>query len=349
MNKILGYVLLFFIVLIGCKENKKESFSIKYAKEVSVEYSLSPDTLPIDMLNPTGIVAIDTFLVFVQRHEDKIIKVYSATDCRLLGNFLSKGNGPDEVVLFTRFNQFFQRDTESLLWIQSYPNYMGLLNVNKSVKENKTIFDKKVSFTANNGMKNLFGESNVVFELSDSVFLLTKDPVRSQTVEENPNPFYVKLNYVSRQVYDTIYINDLKDISFENRLIYSAYPVIRPTSKDKVALFYTYMDAIVLIDLESKEKTKVGLSEMGLNTQYAIQQKSQVHYEAFATDSFIFGLRKDDAAQSLLYVYDWDGIFKYKINLNANISYFSINEKNKMLYGIDDEDHILAYDLKEVL
>ena len=51
---------------------------------------------------------------------------------------------------------------------------MGLLNINKSIKNNNTFFEKKVDFTKSNDMKNIFEESNAVFELSDSVFLLTK-------------------------------------------------------------------------------------------------------------------------------------------------------------------------------
>lgn len=347
MNKITSYILLSFILLIGCKKYENNKFTTKYIKEEAVEYSLSPQLLPIDILNPTGIVAIDTFLVFVQRHENKIIKVYSVNDYKILGNFLRKGNGPNEIVLFTRFNQFFQQNNESLLWIQSYPNFMGLLNINKSIKNNNTFFEKKVDFTKSNDMKNIFEESNAVFELSDSVFLLTKDPIRSQTFKENTNPFYVKLNYCSNIVYDTIYINNLKGINFENNLIYSDYPVIKP-NRDKIALFYTYMDAIIIIDLNTKNKTKIGLSNMGLNTKYAIEQKKQIHYEAFATDSLLFGLRKDKNNNSVLYTYDWNGVFKYKLYLNANVLYFSINEKNKTLYGIDEDDHILAYDLKDI-
>ena len=76
MNKITGYILLSFILLIGCKKYENNKFTTKYIKEEAVEYSLSPQLLPIDILNPTGIVAIDTFLVFVQRHENKIITRY---------------------------------------------------------------------------------------------------------------------------------------------------------------------------------------------------------------------------------------------------------------------------------
>lgn len=113
MNKTTGYILLLLILSVSCKKYENNKFTIKYIKEEAVEYSLSPQLLPIDILNPTGIVAIDTFLVFVQRHENKMIKVYSINDYKILGNFLSKGNGPNEIVLFTRFNQFFQQNNES--------------------------------------------------------------------------------------------------------------------------------------------------------------------------------------------------------------------------------------------
>lgn len=339
-----AFCLLFCFALMGCKKQQSNSFDIKYVKEEMTEYEVSPQILPIDLLNPTGIVSLDSFLVFVQRHENKILRIFDLEGRKLSDNILSKGNGPDEIVLFTRFNQYYQQNNHSFIWIQSFPNFMGLLDINKSVQNNRVVFERKVNFVSGKS-KALFEESNAVFELSDSVFLLTKDPIRSQTIKENPNPFYVKWNYHSNEVYDTIYINDLKDISLENRLIYSAYPAIRPCHKDKIALFYTYMDAIVIIDLNTKKKTKLGLSDNGLNSLLAIEQKNQIHYEAFATDSLIWGLRKDEAAKTILNVYDWDGNFKYKVRLNANVSYCCINEKNKTLYGIDENDQILAYKL----
>ena len=53
MNKITGYILLSFILLIGCKKYENNKFTTKYIKEEAVEYSLSPQLLPIDILNPT--------------------------------------------------------------------------------------------------------------------------------------------------------------------------------------------------------------------------------------------------------------------------------------------------------
>lgn len=91
-------------LLIGCKGVSKDT-QIKYLHDPVEEISLLPNIVPIDLLNPTGIVAIDTFLIFVQRHEEKMIKVFSSIDYRFLGDFLRKGNGPDEIILFSRFNQ----------------------------------------------------------------------------------------------------------------------------------------------------------------------------------------------------------------------------------------------------
>lgn len=339
------YILYFSFIFffLSCQKSQEGKFETQYVEETTKEYSVTPQVLPIDILNPTGIVALDTFLVFVQRHEDKILKIYSTKGRELTKNILQKGDGPNDVVLFTRFNQYYQKDGNSLVLIQSYPNSIGLLNINKSVQEGRAVFDYKENFV--NGEKALiFEESDVIFELNDSELLLTKDPVRSQTVNENPNPFFVRWNYRTNEVSDTIYINNLKDVSWDNRLIYSAYGVIKPTN-DKVAWFYTYMDAIILIDIKTKEKIKLGLSPMGLDKEYAIKMKSQVHHEAFATDSLIFGLRKEKDNKSVLYAYDWNGIFKYKIHLNENVLYFSINESDKTLYGIDDKDRILSYKL----
>lgn len=91
---------------------------------------------------------------------------------------------------------------------------------------------------------------------------------------------------------------------------------------------------------------KVGVSDDGLDYQLGIANKSQIHYESFATDSLIFGLRKDAKSNGIIYTLDWNGNQKYKINLNTNVLYFSVNEKDKKLYCIDAEDHILIYDLK---
>lgn len=337
------YYLFLIILLLSCQKSQEGKFETQYVEETTKEYSVTPQVLPIDILNPTGIVALDTFLVFVQRHEDKILKIYNTKGKELTKNILQKGKGPNDVILFTRFNQYYQKDGNSLVLIQSYPNSIGLLNINKSVQAGNAVFDYKENF--NTGDKSqIFEESNAIFELNDSELLLTKDPVRSQTINENSNPFFVRWNYRTNEISDTIYINNLKDISWDNLLIYSAYPAIRP-SKDKVAWFYTYMDAIIIIDINTKEKTKLGLSPMGLDTEFAIKMKSQVHHEAFATDSLIFGLRKEQGGKSVLYTYDWNGIFKYKIHLNENVLYFSINESDKTLYGIDDKDRILAYKL----
>lgn len=37
------------------------------------------------------------------------------------------------------------------------------------------------------------------------------------------------------------------------------------------------------------------------------------------------------------------------LNLNAHVLFFSVDEQNKSLYCIDDEDQILKYDLKGFL
>lgn len=340
----------FFIIsfsFFGCKNGAKKDFVVSYVEGNYVDTILIPHKLSIDILNPTAIVSIDTFLIMLQRHEQDMLRVYSTRSEQFLGAFLRKGNGPDEVVLFNRLNQYEMEGNDAKLWIQSFGIYMGLLNVNESLKQNKTVFDKKYSFE--NTRKNIFLESNVVFNLDSSTFLMAKDPMRSGEFEKNPNPFFVKYNYTTESVLDTIYFHDFKNVSWEDNLLFSSYKVIKP-DKSKVAFFLSYMEAFTIIDLKTGYKFEYGLTSSGLDPRLAISRKSTVHNEACATETLVFALRRgEEKENSFLYAYDWNGNEKYKFDLNAHILFFSVNEKLKTLYCIDTEDQILKYDLQDFM
>lgn len=334
------------ILFFSCNKKTKDDFIVHYIESNISDTLLTAQKLPIDVLNPTGIVSLDTFLILVQRHEEAMLRIYSSRSNQFLGAILQKGEGPDEVLLFNRLNQNGMYDGDAKLWIQSFATFMGLLNVNKSLEQNKTVFDKKYSF--HNTRKTIFLQSNVVFNLNDSTFLLAKDPVRSETFEKNPNPFYVKLNYNTENVSDTLYYFNFSNIKMGNEPLFSGYQALKP-DKSKVALFHTYMDAFTIIDLETGKKYQYGLSRTGLDPEFAMSRKKQIHYEACATDSLLFGLKKDEKQNGYLHIYDWDGNEKQILNLNAHVLFFSVDEQNKSLYCIDDEDQILKYDLKGFL
>ena len=72
------------------------------------EYQLKGDTLPYDALWPTGIMAVDSFMLIAQHKEKDLIHVYNLEDTTKLGSFLQQGGGPNEVNLWNGFNQVWK-------------------------------------------------------------------------------------------------------------------------------------------------------------------------------------------------------------------------------------------------
>lgn len=97
-------------LLIGCKGVSKDT-QIKYLHDQVEEISLLPNIVPIDLLNPTGIVAIDTFLIFVQRHEEKMIKVF----------YVKMNYNTNELSDTIYINDFEKVEMKDILIYSAYP------------------------------------------------------------------------------------------------------------------------------------------------------------------------------------------------------------------------------------
>lgn len=100
---------------------------IRDVSDASVSNSLSTvkvkgEKLDLDLLCPLSILCVDTVLLVYQDFEEKMIKAYGMHGKQLLGQFLRKGGGPDEVYMFSGFVQSLtQGDTPEVI-IQFIPN-----------------------------------------------------------------------------------------------------------------------------------------------------------------------------------------------------------------------------------
>ena len=68
--------------------------------------------------------------------------------------------------------------------LQSYPQYLAILDLNETLDKNKTVYEKKYSFT-DEQRNSVFTSSNTAFYIEENVFLLTKAPERSGKIEDN--------------------------------------------------------------------------------------------------------------------------------------------------------------------
>lgn len=180
MNKKIFILIFVIAVLSSCRNGAKDAafqnssrFETVLITDTLPIINLSREVLPIDLIYPTDMVAIDTFLVVLQHHEEKIIKVFSINSYKFLGEFLRKGGGPNEVIVFGRLSQWFMEEGEPKIMIQSYPNYLAVLNIRKSIEAGETVYDRKYTFEKGK-KKNLFLASNSVYEINQSELMMTK-------------------------------------------------------------------------------------------------------------------------------------------------------------------------------
>ncbi len=157
-----------FLFFISC-HSEKDMKEIREVSDASVSNSLSTvkvkgEKLDLDLLCPLSILCVDTILLVYQDFEEKMVKAYGMQSGQLLGQFLRKGGGPDEVYMFSGFVQSLTLGNTPEVVIQSYPQYLALLNLNETLKENKTVYKKKYNFT-DSDRSALFAACNAVFYL----------------------------------------------------------------------------------------------------------------------------------------------------------------------------------------
>lgn len=115
-----------------------------------------------------------------------MLHVYNLPHLQFLGSFQKIGNGPDEVILPSAFTQWFNKDGQIQLVMRSYQKFTGLLNISKSLIENKAIYDNKYTYNAPKG-KNSFQQSSVSYLLGDSIFLINRSIIMRP--QDNQNDF----------------------------------------------------------------------------------------------------------------------------------------------------------------
>ena len=81
---------------------------------------------------------------------------------------------------------------EIKLLIQSYPQFIAILNLNQSLKKGKAVFDERFSFVSDSAVA-IMARSNVVYKIGDK-FLMNRAPDRIKGLE-NFNASYQWFDY----------------------------------------------------------------------------------------------------------------------------------------------------------
>lgn len=356
MKTILLFIVICFLTSSCVRvEDKHSNIVQKHFSDSCITLSLEKKKLPIDLIYPTDIQVVDTFLLISQHHNENIIQAYSTLSLKYLGSFLKKGNGPNDVMAFGLISQSYTEFGNPKLIIQSYPNYLGILNIKQSIESGQAVFDKKYKFETILG-KELFLASHSVYVLDSVNLMMTKDPLRSGVKNDN-NFFWEFYNYKKDVITRKL---KYENFPFMNSFLKESYRSLKP-DRSKVVLFYRFFDMVSIADLKSGKVVQVIPSGKSINPNKVIDIDLRCLYYKMGkcTNDYIFGLyagglsvlKEDDPISnknSSLRIYNWNGDLLYNYAFESNIRIFTVDERQRFIYAVTDSDSIIRYDLKNV-
>ena len=264
-------------------------------------------------------------------------------------SILSFGRGPDELLVFGTLGQYGSYPDGAKVWIQSFPFYMGELNLTKSLRAGKTVYDRKYVFIDRPGPNHMF-QSNQMFILDSNRFLLPKDPSRMRERNDN-GPYYAILKYDTNTITDSVFMATLPGIKKGNELIYAGYHGLKPDRK-KIARVFRFMNMLTIYDLTNFSCRTISFDPSAGNYQRAQEQKIEHNTALFATDQLIYVIHNptnsNQALGQTLAVFDWSGTLIGQYALNDELRYLFVDELHKMMYAITDSELLVKYDLSPI-
>ena len=347
----------FLLGMSSCGKEAARSSSIArcFVKDSCATLSCGKEKLPIDVLYPTDLLAVDTFLLVFQHHEENMIQVYGTESLKHLGSFLKKGSGPNEVVTFGLVSQWYMENGDPKVVIQSYPNYLGILNVREALKAGQTMYDRQYKFETPLGKK-LYQASHSVYVLDPDHLMMTKDPLRSG-VEGNNNFFWEFYDCPGDKVTRQL---KYEDFPWMESFLKESFRAISP-DRSRVAVFYRFFDLVTVADLSSGRVTQFLPEGKSLSPAEVqdVDRRCLYYKMGRCTDDYVFGLYagglsvklEDDPRykdRNTLRIYDWEGTPLYKYDFDERVRTFAVDEQQRYLYAVTDSDAIVRYDLKSL-
>lgn len=358
--------LIFVIALISLNScNKNDDFL--NGEVVIVDKPTKIDTLKheshitYDGLYTGGIYAYDSLMLFASsKFPENNLNIFSQSSKSLLGSFFRVGNGPNEVIDFINYGQFFKYKGDLLLWVCLNYSKMVPFNVTQSLKSGNTILEKDVIKL--NWKKDLKFPFLKVYILNSTHYLTRNQaPSPGKNSSEYISSEYRIYNSQSNQLTRSIKIfkkgivNNFNDKRTPSEQYYSTSDAIKPDGS-KVAMGMLYLSQINILDIKSgiikgfrlrntpNYKYLEGDPEKFRVYNFLVSADDKYIYASYLDISFNkgMGLRSDI---HVLHVYDWEGNFIKQLYLEFPFYRMTIDPINKKLYTSDREDEIYSYDL----
>ena len=333
-----------FILFSGCSQIENEEFFTEVYDTKGEIYISSEKTIDPNLIN-----ILDDNIILGNSKAVPLIEIYDIKSREKTSEFLSKGNGPNEVLMAGNIQ--FVKSKDELLVADLFKGKLlkySLKDIRSNDNPKPTIVFKLGDNSSLLFDKLFQGMGNIVAESRDPrgrILLLDEDGAEKG--------YY--LTYPEKEKVD----ENLSDIN--NAKLYAGSITISP-SLDKIAMA-TYTAG--MIDICKLEKDNIvpiwsynefypqgiEIMPMGETTAVAHTKKSRRGFASLSSSNkYIYALFSgklfEDATNpygEVIYVASWDGKETYKINVDKSINRLAVDINDEYIYGITSEMDIVRF------
>ncbi|WP_294592404.1 BF3164 family lipoprotein [uncultured Bacteroides sp.] len=334
-------------LLLSCSHEHKnyvDASIVEYSDFEDVE-DLKAEIIDLDsfILAPIQLQIYDTILAVMNSRADKLVHLFNLKSKKKVAEHISVGQGPDEMLV----PRFVENDGRSVQVSDLMTSIVSKYDSNDFMSQEEPASIEKISLE-----KRPFGEvrllnKNFVGPARKVSCLLYRFNERGEVVDSIGS--YPKTSWENT---DTEKI-DMYAFSFATNL------------QDKVAICYNWTDLIDIYDDKGKLCNRIHgpkcfvsqfkeFNDGKVISTSAVKDQTRDAYfcPVNVGDEFwvlFSGKSESEEGYSILanqiMVYGWDGSPRRILNLNKGIFAFTVDKKNKKVYGISDDPdfHILSF------
>jgi hypothetical protein len=343
-------VLVLLACLYGCKGKSVFVGEARYGLTFAREHTFPPGEPIFEAFGGQSIQIVDTFLLVQHQypHPEFYWDIYNLNNRQHLKSILRRGRGPNEVLFAHYDGQHEKVNGENwMFFLDVNANQFFKINLEQTIRSGK---DSVVSISSIDSSKSPY------FTINDNLFLyfpFSRSAGYMKVIKSEP---YGKNPVMTKEIFGKITPEEYAYYLHDNSMNYNG-------KKNKVCVTYGRLNHIQLIDLEGNDD--LILSAASSSNWPALQQsdpmdllnRSIFYVSPRSTDDYIFisyynkkiSEMQNSPKECEVHVFDWEGNALAKLSFQDHIGAFAVDEKNKILYGINNREQIYAYDISPYL
>lgn len=345
------------IVLGGCKRNDSYYFNgeIVMMSDFPSEITLEATDVLLDGAYEGQMMVYDSIILFCSMNpvDNYWMHAFNVNTGKEIAAFCPFGQGPEDFLYCTTYEQFVEEDGDLKLWINDYTKNSKLINITQTLLSGITICDSIVPMKWIDYYR--FPSPNMFF-IGDNHFI-----AKHQCEPLFENGEYTLSNYIKycnsldEEVHQFIHYKNIIGREYNpgySEMYFNSCDRIKP-DLTKIAMPMQMVGQINIWDLNTNQLKgyRVAESMTFVNLEENPEQYRLYYMSMSVNDQYIFALYlnnpikdgQDALLSSEVHIIDWEGKPVYKLRFEEKIHSIDWDDKNQILYAQDFDDKLYAY------